>query len=408
MLLQGPYPPPFGGIATLFVSLLSGFRDAGATDIAILDFCTRNSVEQVDGATVYRFNLKTQVWKVVLPQNWSTLIAVRQTLMGYNISFQQLVKETIKAILVDFVAKKHQSNVVNFHQSHASLEMLACQKKWGKFRATVLNIYGEIYDNFNDIEPRKELYHSIIKSPLAVIASSNHCARSFRKIGINRPIETIYVGVDMDRFADDGRLRRNYRKNLNVNNDVTLLLYMGRFESEMGLDSLIEIMPSLIKAKGNAVKIVFAGASGRLDGLALECQRIYPEHIVIMNNVAFDTQPSLYAAADIVLTPTRMQHACMGVTIKEAMAASRPVIGSDSGGIPEAIVNNITGLIVPLRKDGHIDTSAFEAAIISLVGQSERCLEMGIAARKRAFELFSENTTVRRTASVFMNSIPHV
>jgi glycosyltransferase involved in cell wall biosynthesis len=125
-----------------------------------------------------------------------------------------------------------------------------------------------------------------------------------------------------------------------------------------------------------------------------------------MNDVPFDLLPSLYAACDIVLTPSREQHACMGVTIKEAMAASRPVIGSDSGGIPEAIVPNETGLIVPLKADGDIDNETYVEAILSLVRDDQLCLEMGRRARVRAEKLFSEKTTINRVARVFMRSIP--
>jgi len=407
VLFRAPYPPPYGGIATLIFSLLPGLRASGAEDVAVVHYGTVNAIEKENDGTIYRFNLKTQVWKALLPQNWPIFFRVLTTFNGYNLDFRQLIRETTKAIVVNAVAKKHNSNVVNFHQSHESLESLVCKQLWGSARAIVLTIYGEIYDNMDVIEPRPELYRSMIDSPSAVLASSAHCARSFKKIGINRPIDVIYVGVDMDRFAKNETLRKAYRDQLKLGDNVSLLLYMGRFESEMGLDSLIEIVPSIISSKGDEVKIIFAGAKGPLVNSAMECQNSYPDHIVIMNNVPFDLQPSLYAAADIVLTPSRAQHACMGVTIKEAMAASRTVIGSDSGGIPEAIIHGVTGLIVPLKASGDIDNQAFEVAILSLIGERERCMEMGNAARKRAAELFSEETTINRTAKVLMDIMPH-
>lgn len=409
VLLRGPYPPPYGGIATLLNSLIVGLRDSGAEDIAVLHYGTKNAVEHLDGATIYRFDLKTQVWKLLYPSNWLTFFSVLGTFRKYKLGFRQLVRETTKAILADSVASKHNSNVVNFHQSHEALEVLVLAKKWRSLRSIVLNIYGEIYDNLDVIEPRPELYRRMINTPKAVLASSEHCARSFRKIGIERPIEVIYVGVDMDRFANNDGLRKSYREQLKVEGNTTLLLYMARFESEMGLDSLLDIMPTLLKAKGNEIKVIFAGAKGHLVERALQCRDSYPDHIFIMNNVPFDLQPSLYAAADIVITPSRAQHACMGVTIKEAMAASRTVIGTDSGGIPEAIIPNGTGLIVPLKPNGDVDRIALEEAIITLTGQKELCEKMGNAARERAMQLFSETTTVNRTAGVFMNSIsgPH-
>ncbi len=406
VLLRGPFPPPFGGIATLLNSLIVGFKDSGAEDVVVLHYGTKNAVEKVEGATIYRYNLKTQIWKAFLPQNWALLFRVFTYLGKYGFSYRQLLRETTKAILADEIASKHNSNVINFHQSHEALESLVCMQKWGKSRSVVLTIYGEIYDNMDQIEPRPDLYRAMIERPAAVLASSEHCARSFKKIGIDRPIEVVYVGVDMERFANNNILRESYRKQLGTQENTVILLYMGRFEHEMGLDSMVEIVPTLIEKMGNDIKFIFAGAKGPLVEMALKCQKSFPDHVVIMNNVPFDLQPSLYAAADIVLTPSRAQHACMGVTIKEAMAASIPVIGSDSGGIPEAIVHNVTGLIVPLMKSGDIDNAAFQDAIVSLIGQRDKWASMGEAARERANELFSEETTINRTAAIFTRCMP--
>ncbi len=37
------------------------------------------------------------------------------------------------------------------------------------------------------------------------------------------------------------------------------------------------------------------------------------------------------------------------MAIKEAMAASRPVIGSNAGGVPDAIVDGVTGVLVHFK-----------------------------------------------------------
>jgi glycosyltransferase involved in cell wall biosynthesis len=405
VLLRGPYPPPYGGIASLIVSLLPGLRDCGAEEVVVLHYGTKNAVETIAGATVYRYALKTQAWRILLPENWPTVFLVLSTFKGARLQFKQLVSETIKTILADRVAEHHRCNVVSFYQSNAALELLACKAKWGRARGLVLTVFGEIYDNSDFIKRRPELFRRLIESADAVLSSSEHCARSFKPIGVDRSIQVVYIGVDLQRFDDDGALRRRYRDQLKLSEDIKLLLFVGRFNTEMGLDSLIDIVPSLVQ-KNSQLKIILAGARGPLCDLALECQKKYPDHLLVMNDVPFDLLPSLYAASDIVLTPSREQHACMGVTIKEAMAASRPVIGSDSGGIPEAIVHGETGLIVPLDADGNVDHETYEEAILALVGDSQRCVEMGRKARLRAAELFSEELTLERVAEVFMRCAP--
>jgi len=405
VLLRAPYPPPYGGIASLIVSLLPGLRDHGAEEVVVLDYGTRNVVETIEGARIYRYEIKSQVWRMLLPQNWSTFFLVLSTFKGARLQLRRLISETLKTILANQIATRHRCNVVSFYQTDMALELLACRRMWGPSRGIALTVFGEIYDNPEFIKARPELFRRLIESPAAVMSSSEHCARSFESIGVDRSIEVVYIGVDLERFADDGALRQRYRGQLQLTGDTKLLLFVGRFNMEMGLDSLIALAPSLIR-RNNQLKLILAGAKGPLCDLALECQKNHPDHVIVMNDVPFDLLPFLYAASDVVLAPSRDQHACMGVAIKEAMAASRPVIGSDSGGIPEAIVHDETGLIVPLDREGDIDRERYEEAILSLVSDRQRCLTMGRSARLRAEELFSEDTTVRRTAEIFISSMP--
>ena len=95
----------------------------------------------------------------------------------------------------------------------------------------------------------------------------------------------------------------------------------------------------------------------------------------------------------------------MGVTIKEAMAASKPVIASDSGGIPEATINDKTGIIVPLKEDGDNDLDGFISAILALYQDKEKQKEFGISSRERVKQLFSEDVTNEKYLDAFKRSI---
>jgi glycosyltransferase involved in cell wall biosynthesis len=72
------------------------------------------------------------------------------------------------------------------------------------------------------------------------------------------------------------------------------------------------------------------------------------------------------------------------MVILEAFACARPVIGSELGGIPELIVENATGTIVPPN-----DPQALAEAIQPYVDDSSRAHAMGLAARQGAVADFS-------------------
>ena len=210
------------------------------------------------------------------------------------------------------------------------------------------------------------------------------------------------MGVSLDRF--NNLSRDTEREKYGFLPSDTVLLYMGRFLNEMGLDSILKIAPELIKFD-NSIKLLLAGAKGQLTEEALNLRVKYPDNIYVMNDITFDAQPSLYAVSDIVLAPTKDKHACMGVTIKEAMAASKPVIASDSGGIPEATINDKTGIIVPLKEDGDNDLDGFISAILALYQDKEKQKEFGISSRERVKQLFSEDVTNEKYLDAFKRSI---
>jgi glycosyltransferase involved in cell wall biosynthesis len=405
VLLRGPYPPPYGGVASLIVSLVEGLTTGHAADLVVLQFGDEDNMKVVGGARVYSVRVRSNLWRLGLPKNWPLALRVLTSLAGAQLGVKELLHHAIRAVVTDHIAERHASNVVAFYQSDLSLELLACSRTWRGRRGVALKVFGEIYDSPEFVRSRAGLFQKLLSVPDVVTASSRHCARSFEALGVERKVEVVYVGVNLDRFVDDGGLRTRYREEMVIGVEVPLLLFLGRFNQRMGLDSLIDLVPRLVES-GEAFRMVLAGATGELTSAALACQKAFPGYVTVMNDVPMSVLPGLYAAADIVLAPSRDQHACMGVTIKEAMAAGRAVVGSNSGGIPEAVAHGETGLVVPLNSDGSVDLRGMEAALLKLMRDPQRRAEMGLKARVLAAERFSERVTVERTAEILRRCIP--
>ncbi len=402
IMFVAPFPPPYGGVASFIVSMINGLPKFGISNIIIVSFGTKNSIEIFNEATVYRIKLtsKYNLVKLLYIKNWGTIIKSIWVLKYGKLGFYGLLKEVLKTIILNEIAEKNNSNIISFNQSNLSICLIACNQLWKKKRGIALTVYGEVYDTSVFIKKRIKLMKQVINTPEIVMASSNHCAMSYKTIGINRDISVNYVGVNLDRMSDDGSKRLKYREELGIDETINLVVFVGRFNAEMGLDMLIEIIPTVLR-EFKDVKFLLVGASGELTLSAEKLKSQFKNQVFVFNNVSFDLLPFVYAASDIVLAPSRSQHACMGVTIKEAMAMSRPVIGSSSGGIPEAIVNNETGLIVNLDETGNIDKKQFIKAILSLLNNKKKSNEMGARGRVRAVELFSEEASVKRIIKYF-------
>jgi glycosyltransferase involved in cell wall biosynthesis len=86
----------------------------------------------------------------------------------------------------------------------------------------------------------------------------------------------------------------------------------------------------------------------------------------------------------------------LGSAILEAMACGKPVVGTRTGGIPEAVVDGTTGLLVPPRDD-----AALASAIRRLLADRDRREQYGRAGRARAEASFSADALVEGTARVY-------
>jgi glycosyltransferase involved in cell wall biosynthesis len=86
----------------------------------------------------------------------------------------------------------------------------------------------------------------------------------------------------------------------------------------------------------------------------------------------------------------------LGSAILEAMTCERAVVASDTGGIPEAVEENVTGLLVPPR-----DEKALATAIVTLLRDPDRRRRFGQAGRMRVVEEFSVEHLIAGTVDVY-------
>lgn len=106
--------------------------------------------------------------------------------------------------------------------------------------------------------------------------------------------------------------------------------------------------------------------------------------------------PNLLQALDIAVVPSRAES--FGLVAIEAMANGRPVVGSCSGALPEIVEPGTNGLLFPAG-DGH----ALAEAILALVEDRGKRLEMGRAARKTWEERFTLDREIRETEALYVS-----
>jgi len=139
------------------------------------------------------------------------------------------------------------------------------------------------------------------------------------------------------------------------------------------------------------VRLEVAG-DGPLEHALRELAAPLGERISFLGRVA--PAASVLERAGIVIVPSLGEG--FGMVALEAMERGRAVVASAIGGLPELVVDGVTGLVVPPS-----EPDALREAIRSLLGDPERARMMGAAGRRRALEAFSQTRNTERMAELY-------
>lgn len=217
------------------------------------------------------------------------------------------------------------------------------------------------------------------------------------KPGLRSRCTIVYDGLETD--AADCDLEKVQALRALAGNPTKLVAVVGRIKwVRKGQEVLIKAAALLAdrfpEVKYLVVGSVYPGNEDHLVRLKALVHASGLDERVIFAGEMEDTR-NVYAAADITVAPS-IQPEPFGLVVMESMAMGTPVIGSRCGGIPEQIVEGVTGL---LFEPG--DEAELARALASLLGDEERRRKMGSAGQERFRERFGIETTYARMAECF-------
>jgi glycosyltransferase involved in cell wall biosynthesis len=222
----------------------------------------------------------------------------------------------------------------------------------------VLQLWG------SDVELAKRLpwlFRPLVRRARVVICASSALAADALALGA-RDVRVIPGGIDLpERVGAPERPPH--------------VLYVGRLSEEKGVLELAEA------ARG--LPLVVVGDGPLRDAL--------PQTVGF---VAHGELGPYYERASVVVVPSRREG--YGVVAREAMAYGRAVVATDVGGLPDAIENGVTGLLVPPR-----DPTALRDALERLLGDEALRSRLGAEARRKVARTFSSEMAARSTTAAY-------
>ena len=198
-------------------------------------------------------------------------------------------------------------------------------------------------------------------------------------------------GVDTNRFfpskVDDAFLQKY---SIPVGSDIILTL--ARIIKRKAHDDVIKAMPDILTEFPKA-HYVIAGPHRKKDSYLHYLKQLTKElsvenHVTFIDFIPEEDLKKIYSASKVYVMASRTLHETgdsegFGITFLEANACGCPVIGSYEGGIPDAVENEINGLLVP--SDSPNDISKSIKKLFSNEDYRKNIAKMGMARVSEKF-----------------------
>jgi len=206
-------------------------------------------------------------------------------------------------------------------------------------------------------------------------------------------------GIDVQRLprpapAEAARLARQALPVLGGADPV--FLSVGRLEGYKGLGDALDAFQRLAAAAALPSRWawVVVGEGPYLRTLQQRRKHSLASHLVLAGKLSEKLLHALYVRADIFVHATHFEGSSL-VTL-EAMAHGLPVVATRAGGIPDKVIDGVTGRLVAKG-----DPAALATALAELAASGARRHEMGIRGQALVEERFSWPVLIGRTLAVY-------
>lgn len=323
LVITNDFPPRPGGIQTFVHGLIEGLDPA---DVVVLSskFKGWQEFDKLQKYKVFRYDTE-----MLLPT---------PSVANYAI---KLVKEfNCESVLFG---------------ASAPLGLLSAKLKENGIKKTVALTHGhEVGWSFTP--GLKQTFQKIVKDVDNLTYLTKY---TFEKIKEAVPeselvkFEQLTPGIDIEMFNPSNKETKEVQdlKHRFRIQDKLIVACISRLMPRKGQDTLIEIWPEVIK-KVPSAHLLIVGAGPYKQNLHKKTFDLnINSNVTLTGSVPWEQLPSFYASADVFAMPVRTRNfgfdvEGLGIVYLEASASAIPVIAGNSGGAPDAVINEVTGFVL--------------------------------------------------------------
>lgn len=227
-------------------------------------------------------------------------------------------------------------------------------------------------------------FRHVMHNSAAVTAVSRWLAAEAQEV-VSTPTPVVApMPVAVELFSPGGERQKNR------------LLFVGRLNKQKGIELLLH---AVARIPDQSITLDVIG-----DGEDRATLQELAQALGIADRVTWHgavPQPKLaafYRSAAALVVPSVGEG--LGLVAVEAQLCETPVVAFDSGGLPDVIQHDRTGVLV-----SDVDAGALAAALISLFERDDRGASLGAAARMHALATFAPESVAKRYADIYRTAI---
>jgi glycosyltransferase involved in cell wall biosynthesis len=238
---------------------------------------------------------------------------------------------------------------------------------------------------------KRSAYQSFAPHRLQFVTPSRWLEGELRRSGLLGGADVTVIPYSLDTARFQPRECALARKRFGVPADAKVVLFVSDWamEKRKGLELLLDALRGLAQIPD----LYFVAIGREIPDIQADCRYIRVDFIHDE-----ETMSHLYSTADVFVIPSLQDN--LPNTAIEAQSCGVPAVCFKTGGLPEAVLNDKTGLVAPTG-----DVASFRDAIAVLLKDPERRAAMSAACRQNAVQNYSLQLQGRRYLELYQSLV---
>jgi len=378
--LHWGFPPIIGGVETHLAILLPEFVKMGH-EVSLLT----GAVEDVPA--FYKYKGVDVCRTPVMDLNW----LYKRGLHGLEDEINEAFGKFFNRYKPDII---HVHNMHYFSFLHAQVLERYAKKMGVPLILTAHNVWDDT------------LFLKVLRGIdwSRIIAVSHYIKRELIGVGYDdRKVTVIHHGIDDRKYNPNIKYSSVYKMYPQLK-DKKIIFHPARMGLAKGCDVSVKAF-NIVRDKFPDTMLILAGTKNIIDwgdtqqkdiAYIVDLVKFFNlEDNILIDMFKLEDMPKLYGASSVCIYPST-QGEPFGLTMLEAMSSGKPMIVTNSGGMPEIIKDGINGYVVPVK-----DFEVLASRIIQLLNDDRLRERVGDTSRQMVEQSFTTKIVAKSTINVY-------